>query len=77
MLEDDKISRTIASFKGPFGQTIELREAVIEKDIKLLRLYIREGSRFTVLDLDPDLANRWGQALIDWAEETIGSETNR
>ncbi|PPR79410.1 MAG: hypothetical protein CFH06_00373 [Alphaproteobacteria bacterium MarineAlpha3_Bin5] len=77
MLEDDKTSQTIASFEGPFGQKIELREVVFEKGVTLLRLYIREGNRFTVLDLDPDLAGRWGQALVTWAAEKNGSETSR
>jgi len=38
-----------------------------------LRVRIREGSRFTILDLDPSTAAHWGGAMSAWAERT-GSE---
>lgn len=33
----------------------------------LLRTRIREKSRFTVFDVDPLTAERWGEALLRWA----------
>jgi hypothetical protein len=35
--------------------------------ISLLRTRIRENSRFTVFDIDPQTAQAWGQALLEWA----------
>ena len=36
--------------------------------MSLLRTRIREGSRFTVFDIDPQTAQQWGHALLRWAE---------
>lgn len=50
------------------GQEIELQQ--IEFDgggMPLLRTRIREGSRFTVFDIDPSTAERWARAMLDWA----------
>lgn len=35
--------------------------------MRLLRTRIREGSRFTVFDIDPITAEQWGEALLQWA----------
>ena len=35
--------------------------------MKMLRTRIREGSRFTVFDIDPITAGQWGEALLGWA----------
>ena len=35
--------------------------------MRLLRTRIREGSRFTVFDVDPVTAEQWGEALLVWA----------
>lgn len=35
----------------------------------LLRTRIREGSRFTVFDIDPLTAEQWGEALLHWARQ--------
>jgi hypothetical protein len=56
-------------FRVPLGgQEIELQQ--FDHDgggMSLLRTRIRERSRFTVFDIDPLTAERWGQALLDWA----------
>ncbi|HKJ07650.1 MAG TPA: hypothetical protein VKA76_01040 [Gammaproteobacteria bacterium] len=54
-------------FTAPFGQTIELRHVFHDSGIGLLRLILREGGRYQVIDLDPGTAYRWGQAMVDWA----------
>lgn len=57
------------SFAVPLGgQAIELQEIVhAEGGMALLRVRIREGKRFTVFDIDPDTARRWGEAMAAWA----------
>jgi hypothetical protein len=50
------------------GQEIELQQ--FEHDgggMCLLRTRIREGSRFTVFEVDPLTAAEWGEALLAWA----------
>jgi hypothetical protein len=60
---------TLAKLRAPLGgQEIELQQ--IEFDgggLPLLRTRIREGSRFTVFDIDPVTAEAWARAMLDWA----------
>jgi hypothetical protein len=60
----------IASLRVPLGgQQIDLQQ--VDHDaggMSLLRTRIREGSRFTVFDVDPLTAGEWGRALLRWAD---------
>jgi hypothetical protein len=50
------------------GQQIELQQIdFVPGGMPLLRVRIREGKRFTVLDIDPQTAKRWGRTMIAWA----------
>ena len=50
------------------GQQIELQQLDYESGgMSLLRTRIREKSRFTVFDVDPQTAQLWGEALLGWA----------
>ena len=50
------------------GQEIELQQIDFDGGgMSLLRTRVREGSRFTVFDIDPASAEQWGQALLEWA----------
>ena len=61
---------TFDKFVLPIGkQAIELQQIEYEAGgMALMRVRIREGSRFTVFDVDPGSAERWGRAMIAWAE---------
>ena len=51
------------------GQEIELQQIDFDAGgMSLLRTRIREKSRFTVFDIDPQTAEQWGLALLRWAE---------
>jgi hypothetical protein len=51
------------------GQVIELQQLDYEAGgMSLLRTRIREKSRFTVFEIDPDSARLWGEALLRWAQ---------
>lgn len=56
-------------FRIPLGnQEIELQQIDHAEDgISLLRIRIREGRRFTIFDIDPASAQRWGEAMQGWA----------
>lgn len=61
---------SLAKLRVPLGgQEIELQQ--LDHDaggMSLLRTRIREKSRFTVFDIDPQTAQEWGGALLRWAE---------
>jgi hypothetical protein len=60
----------LAKLRVPLGgQEIELQQ--LDHDaggMSLLRTRIREKSRFTVFDIDPQTAQAWGDALVRWAQ---------
>jgi len=61
-------TRSLEKFAAPLGGEVELLEASYEGGADLLRVRIRQGSRFTDLDLDQVTAARWGAAMTAWAE---------
>ena len=66
----------LAQLVAPLGrQQIELQQIDFDGDgMSLLRTRIREGSRFTVFDIDPVTAAAWGRALLAWAEKQPGAD---
>lgn len=55
------------------GQDIELQQVDHEAGgMSLLRVRIREKSRFTVFDIDSQTASAWGDALLEWARRQPG-----
>jgi hypothetical protein len=57
------------------GQVIELQQLDYEAGgMSLLRTRIREKSRFTVFDIDPQSARQWGEALLSWANSQPQSQ---
>lgn len=51
------------------GQVIELQQLDYDAGgMSLLRTRIREKSRFTVFEIDPQTARLWGEALLHWAQ---------
>ena len=60
----------LAKWRVPLGgQEIELQQIDFDGEgMSLLRTRIREGSRFTVFDIDPLTAEHWGEALLRWAQ---------
>lgn len=63
-------SISLVKLRAPLGgQEIELQQVDLDSGgMSLLRTRIREGSRFTVFDIDPLTAEAWGQALLRWAD---------
>jgi len=64
----------LAKFTIPVSaQVIELQQLDFEGgSMSLLRTRIREKSRFTVFDIDPQSARLWGEALLRWASSQPG-----
>jgi hypothetical protein len=57
----------IGTIEAPYRREIWLDDVRFESGMQLLRLTIKEGQRFTQLDLDEATADRCGQAMLDWA----------
>lgn len=60
---------SLTRFTVPLGaQEIELQEVLHDAGgMRLLRVRIREKSRFTIFDVDPGTAQAWGEAMRRWA----------
>ncbi len=56
-------------FQAPYNREITLDDVDFESGMRLLRITIREGRRFTILDVDAQTAAHWGSALAGWAEQ--------
>jgi hypothetical protein len=66
----------LEKFKAPLGgQEIELQQVdYAAGGMSLLRIRIREKSRFTVFDIDPVTAENWGRAMQQWAQKQDGAK---
>ncbi len=57
-------------FKAPYGREVKLENVAYENGMRVLRIHIREGNRFTVMDIDENTASNWGSAMSRWAGQT-------
>ncbi len=67
------ISATVTrldKFTAPYGREITLENVDYENGMRVLRVHIREGSRFTVMDIDDRTASNWGAAMTRWADQS-------
>lgn len=67
----------LEKFRAPLGgQEIELQQVDYSAGgMSLLRIRIREKSRFTVFDIDPATAENWGKAMQQWAQKQDRAES--
>jgi len=54
-------------FIAPYGKEVTLENVDYENGMRVLRVHIREGNRFTVMDIDDKTASNWGAAMLNWA----------
>lgn len=68
----DKIT-CIDKFRVPVGnQEIELQQIEFAAGgVPVLRLRIREHRRFTIFDIDPVTAGRWGAQMVEWSQRQL------
>ena len=57
----------LQKFTAPYGRDIKLENVAYENGMRVLRIHIREGNRFTLLDIDENTASDWGAAMLRWA----------
>ncbi len=72
----DRIS-PLEKFTVPIGgQAIELQQVdYAAGGMSLLRVRIREGKRFTIFDIDPVTAGKWGEAMAAWSRGQLDKST--
>jgi hypothetical protein len=56
-------------FIAPYGKEVSLENVDYENGMKVLRIHIREGNRFTVMDIDANTASTWAEVMSDWANK--------
>ncbi len=65
----DAVRTNLTTIAAPYGREIRLEDVAYESGMRLLRTTIREGRRFTILEIDTRSARAWGEAMIRWAED--------
>jgi len=70
----DSTVTALDKFIAPYGREVTLENVEYVNETCVLRIRIREGSRFTVMDVNPETAIRWANVMNDWASVNTGSE---
>ncbi len=66
----------IGRIEAPYRREIVLQDVVHESGMRLLRVRIREGRRFTILDIDDATANTWAEQMSAWAQKVKQGESS-
>jgi hypothetical protein len=54
-------------FPAPWNKEVILQAVEHDSGLRMLRIRIKEGTRFTVMDIDEETAMRWGKTMTGWA----------
>jgi hypothetical protein len=71
---DGQEKERLETLTAPFGREVRLDEVRFESGMRLLRVTIREGKRFTQLDIDAKTAHAWADTMKQWAARETGHE---
>lgn len=58
----------IDEIEAPWGRNVRIQEVEFDGGAVMLRIRIREGRRFTDLEMTRDVAARIGASLVSWSE---------
>jgi len=61
--------KEIGEIEAPYGKQITFKEITYDNGFKLMRLRIKEGKRFTDMDLDVNTVKLWQQKFDAWLSE--------
>ena len=56
-------------FTAPYGKEVTLENVSYENGMRVLRIHIREGNRFTVMDIDENTASKWSIGMKNWVDQ--------
>jgi hypothetical protein len=63
----------IGRIAAPFRREIVLQDVLHESGLRLLRVRIREGTRFTILDIDAPTAEAWAGTMLAWSRDAAAT----
>ena len=66
----DEAVTVLDQFTAPYGREVRLENVAYENDTRVLRIRIREGNRFTVMDIDEKTAAQWGSLMHAWVRQS-------
>ena len=66
----ESIKTRLTSISAPYGREVRLDDVAYPSGMRLLRLTIREGSRYTVMEIDAATARAWSDAMRAWADSS-------
>ncbi len=64
--------KELGSVQAPWGREVRLQEVEIDGGLTILRVRIREGRRFTDLELTREKAVEIGEAITAWGRNAPG-----
>ena len=70
----DPVVTDLERIEAPYRRQILLQDVDHESGLKLLRIRIREGHRFTILDIDAGTAKHWGEQMLAWSAANEGHQ---
>lgn len=60
----------VDQFQAPYGREVVIQDVFHQSGMRMLRIRIREGRRFTIMDIDATTASHLGSVMVHWAEKT-------
>jgi len=66
---NNEVVNTLDEFAAPYGRKITMESVDHESGLRMLRIRIREGRRFTTMDIDEDTASHWISVMTKWANQ--------
>lgn len=64
----DSTKTRLTTIAAPYGREVRIDDVAYPSGMRLLRLTIREGARYTVMEIDPATARAWADAMRGWAD---------
>ena len=65
---DEQVTE-IASMEAPYGKQLLFQNIAYENGTRVLRVRVREGSRFTIFDLDENTTVKISELMSNWSTE--------
>jgi len=65
---NEKITE-LGALEAPYGKQIVLQNVAYENGMRVLRVRIREGNRFTIFDLDDNTTSQLTDLMSDWLDK--------
>lgn len=67
--EHEKQVNDLGMLNLMYGKELRIEEIVYDSGLRLLRLRLKEGKRFTTIELDADNAAKWADIIGPWGRE--------